>query len=57
MKDSQRTKAQLIEELELLRQRIDKNSLAKARTVGKNRNLKYSEIRYRRLLKQHRMGY
>jgi PAS domain S-box-containing protein len=49
MKESRKTKAQLIEELELLRQRIKKTDLAKTRSDKMTQLLKDSEIRYRRL--------
>ena len=49
MKESRKTKAQLIEELDLLRQRIKKRGLAKTRSDSAKRLLKDSEIRYRRL--------
>ena len=49
MKESRKTKAQLIEELDLLRQRIKKKDLAKTRSDSAKQRLKDSEIRYRRL--------
>jgi two-component system cell cycle sensor histidine kinase/response regulator CckA len=49
MKESRKTKAQLIEELDLLRQRIKKTDLAKTRSDKMTQRLKDSEIRYRRL--------
>ena len=49
MKESRKTKAQLVEELDLLRQRIKKKELAKTRNDGAKQLLKDSEIRYRRL--------
>jgi PAS domain S-box-containing protein len=49
MKDSRRTKAQLIEELELLRERAKESGLVKTRDSSAKRRLKDSEIRYRRL--------
>jgi PAS domain S-box-containing protein len=49
MKEGRKTKAQLIEELTLLRQRIKKKDLAKTRSVSAKQRLKDSEIRYRRL--------
>ena len=49
MKESRKTKAQLIEELDSLRQRIKKEGLAKTRSDIAKQLLKDSEIRYRRL--------
>jgi two-component system cell cycle sensor histidine kinase/response regulator CckA len=49
MKESRKTKAQLIEELTLLRQKIKKMDLAETRGDVEKRRLKDSEIRYRRL--------
>ncbi len=49
MRDSRKTKAQLIEELDLLRQTANKNGLAKTRSDSARQSLKDSEIRYRRL--------
>src|SRR4030043_51843 len=49
MKDSRKTKAQLIEEMDLLRQEIKKKGLAKTRSARAKHRLKDSEIRYRRL--------
>lgn len=49
MTESRKTKAQLIEELDLLRQRSTKRGLAKTRSDSAKRLLKDSEIRYRRL--------
>lgn len=49
MKDSKKTKAQLITELDLLRQSIKKRDLAKAREKQIRQRLKDSETRYRRL--------
>jgi len=49
MKDSRKTKAQLIEELDLLHQRIRKNELAKTTVDRTKQRLKDSEVRYRRL--------
>jgi PAS domain S-box-containing protein len=49
MKDSQKTKAQLIDELELMRQKIKKRDIAKTRSDSAKQRLKDSEIRYRRL--------
>ena len=49
MKESRKTKAQLIEELDLLRQRIKKKDIAKTRRDRTKQRLKDSEIRYRRL--------
>jgi PAS domain S-box-containing protein len=49
MKESRKTKAQLIEELDLLRQRIKKKNLTEARSDNAIQQLKDSEIRYRRL--------
>lgn len=49
MKDIRKTKAQLIEELDLLRQAVNKNGPAKTGSVSARQSLKDSEIRYRRL--------
>ncbi|MGB8706606.1 MAG: PAS domain S-box protein, partial [Dehalococcoidia bacterium] len=49
MKESRKTKAQLIDELDLLRQRIKKKDIAKTRGDSAKQRLKDSEIRYRRL--------
>ncbi|MBN2462552.1 MAG: PAS domain S-box protein [Dehalococcoidia bacterium] len=49
MKDSQKTEAQLIDELELMRQKTKKRGIAKTRSASTKRRLKDSEIRYRRL--------
>ncbi|MCX6001088.1 MAG: PAS domain S-box protein [Chloroflexi bacterium] len=49
MKESRKTKAQLIEELDLLRQRTKKKGVAKTRSDAAKHLLKDSEIRYRRL--------
>jgi len=49
MKDSQKTKTQLIDELEVMRQRTNKKGLAKTRSDRAKQRLKDSEIRYRRL--------
>jgi len=49
MRDSRKTKAQLIAELGLLRKRVKKESLAKSRSDSIKRRLRDSEIRYRRL--------
>ena len=49
MKDSQKTKPQLIEELELMRQKMKKGDIAKTRGASAKQRLKDSEIRYRRL--------
>jgi PAS domain S-box-containing protein len=49
MKESRKTKAQLIEELILLRQKIKKMALVKTKSDVEKRHLKNSEIRYRRL--------
>jgi PAS domain S-box-containing protein len=49
MKDSQKTKAQLIDELEVMRQKIKKKDIAKTRSDSAKQRLKDSEIRYRRL--------
>jgi PAS domain S-box-containing protein len=49
MKDSRKTKAQLIEELDVLRQKISKKDLAKTRSDTARQRLKDSEVRYRRL--------
>jgi PAS domain S-box-containing protein len=49
MKDSRKTKTQLIEELDLLRQTVNKKGLAKTRSDSARQSLKDSETRYRRL--------
>jgi PAS domain S-box-containing protein len=49
MKDSQKTKTQLIDELELVRQNIKKKGLAETGRDSAKQRLKDSEIRYRRL--------
>ena len=49
MKDSRKTKAQLIAELDLLHQRIRKNELAKTTVDRTKQRLRDSEVRYRRL--------
>ena len=49
MKDSLKTKAQLVAELDLLRKRSTKRGLAKTRSDSAKQRLKDSEIRYRRL--------
>jgi len=49
MKESRKTKAQLVEELDLLRKRSTKRGLAKTRSDSAKRIVKDSEIRYRRL--------
>jgi PAS domain S-box-containing protein len=49
MKDSRKTKSQLIEELDLLRQSVSKKDVAKTRSDTARRHLKDSEVRYRRL--------
>lgn len=56
MKKSRKTKAQLIEELDLLRQRIKKEGLAKTRSDAARQLLKDSEIRYRRLFESAQDG-
>jgi hypothetical protein len=48
MKESRKTKAQPIEELDLLRQRIKTKGLAKSRNDSAKQLIKDSEIRYRR---------
>ncbi|MGA2367872.1 MAG: PAS domain S-box protein [Dehalococcoidia bacterium] len=49
MKNNQKTKVQLIKELDLQRQTINKKGLAKTRNDNVRQSLKDSEIRYRRL--------
>lgn len=49
MKDSQKTKAQLIDELEVMRQKIKEKDIANNRSDSAKQRLKDSEIRYRRL--------
>ena len=49
MKDSQKSKAQLIEELDLLRQQITIKETVKTRSNRSKKRLKDSEVRYRRL--------
>ncbi len=56
MKESRKTKAQLIEDLDLLRQRIKKEGLAKTRSDAARQLLRDSEIRYRRLFESAQDG-